>query len=655
MKWTQLLKNEPCDVPEKQSDDVVAVSQIVELDGGKVLNIDLFLEGELKGRYFADENVYNAYVNGKWHACKIDNVARLCKGKEALKNDYYYGYGEWEWASGQDKERALDFLGTYRVENYEAGVNAFKKEKAAIRKGKRINDMMAEIPCVPDEAEEWIKEKVFPGNILFVKKEGGQTAYSCTACGAHGLEKTEWKHDKKTVCPKCGQEVTVNSRKQEKEKREPIVILQIFGQQWVERQFRGVCRWSADGKELFLYEECRAIIPKGECWGKVWYGIDREADEFEQDFWDKNPQNKRFLSSYLWPGNLQEVLAYGNLEKSGLNLLAESVTKLNVNKYITTFHQRPWMEYLVKAGLNRLAADIVNKYGWYGDPSAICTTAETLKEALRLDGNRTHRIKQINGGLRTLEWLQYETEQGIKISQETLHYLSDKDVCMRDCEDILKELKSVNRMANYMKKQRVAPNKLTTTWRDYLRMARNEGMDTTDDIVRFPKDLKARHDQLVELINARRDAEELKKNQEKYAGMDKKILEHLPEVKKYFWEDENYMIIPAGKCEELIAEGRALHHCVGASDIYMNKMTEGRTWICFLRKKENLEKSYYTLEIDMKSHAILQAYSEFDRKPDKTTVDNILARFKNSVKRKCEKELMKTQIEGALQLLAAAG
>jgi len=159
MKWTQLLKNKPCDVPEKQSDDVVVASQIVELDGESVLNIDLFLEGELKGRYFATENAYNAFVSGRWRACKIDNVARLCKGKELLKSDYYFGYDEWEWASEQDKDRALDFLDTYRMETYENKINGIKREKAEFRKSKRISDMMAEIPCVPDEAEVWIKEK----------------------------------------------------------------------------------------------------------------------------------------------------------------------------------------------------------------------------------------------------------------------------------------------------------------------------------------------------------------------------------------------------------------------------------------------------------------------------------------------------------------
>ena len=69
-------------------------------------------------------------------------------------------------------------------------------------------------------------------------------------------------------------------------------------------------------------------------------------------------------------------------------------------------------------------------------------------------------------------------------------------------------------MVNYMKKQKTSPKSLAQIWADYLRMAQNEGLDVTDDIVRLPKDLKARHDELVERINARRDAERVIKEAE---------------------------------------------------------------------------------------------------------------------------------------------
>ena len=66
----------------------------------------------------------------------------------------------------------------------------------------------------------------------------------------------------------------------------------------------------------------------------------------------------------------------------------------------------------------------------------------------------------------------------------------------------------------------------------------------------------------------------------------------------------------------------------------MKKMAAGESWILFLRKKENLEKAYYTVEISMKDDRILQYYSEFDRQPDKTAISKVLEKFKQSVKRR---------------------
>ena len=92
-----------------------------------------------------------------------------------------------------------------------------------------------------------------------------------------------------------------------------------------------------------------------------------------------------------------------------------------------------------------------------------------------------------------------------------------------------------------------------------------------------------------------------------------------------------YMIIPAGKCEELVREGQQLHHCVGASDLYMDRMVEGKSWILFLRKKEDINTPYYTIEIDMESNKIKQWYSAFDRKPDEKKIQKLLSTFTKQI------------------------
>ena len=53
MKRTALLRDvPPCAAPDGISEDVLAVSQIVEHDGKSILNIDLFYDGVLRGEVF---------------------------------------------------------------------------------------------------------------------------------------------------------------------------------------------------------------------------------------------------------------------------------------------------------------------------------------------------------------------------------------------------------------------------------------------------------------------------------------------------------------------------------------------------------------------------------------------------------------------------
>lgn len=162
MKRTKFLHCLPCAAPENADSEVItAVSQILEADGEQAAEISLFLEGKLKARYFADKETYSTWVNGTWTGCKFGNVLRICVDQPVLKNDYYYCEPKMEWASEEDRHRVYDFLDTYSIDSYETVVSSTKRENAYIRKQRRINEMMAEVPCVPEEAEAWVENEFF--------------------------------------------------------------------------------------------------------------------------------------------------------------------------------------------------------------------------------------------------------------------------------------------------------------------------------------------------------------------------------------------------------------------------------------------------------------------------------------------------------------
>lgn len=90
MKRAKLLRIPPSAFTNmKNKKEVIAKSRILEVDGEKAVEISLYYKKQLKARYFADKENHYAWINNKWTTCRLDNVARMCKGLPAEKELYY--------------------------------------------------------------------------------------------------------------------------------------------------------------------------------------------------------------------------------------------------------------------------------------------------------------------------------------------------------------------------------------------------------------------------------------------------------------------------------------------------------------------------------------------------------------------------------------
>lgn len=101
----------------------------------------------------------------------------------------------------------------------------------------------------------------------------------------------------------------------------------------------------------------------------------------------------------------------------------------------------------------------------------------------------------------------------------------------------------------------------------------------------FPKNLREAHDRLAELQEIQKRSK-LKKQfaeiAEKYAELE--------------WTDGDLYIRIVQTEQELVQEGKTLHHCVGG---YGQKHVNGTDRIFFVRHYRRPERSYYTLDINM--------------------------------------------------------
>lgn len=151
-----------------------------------------------------------------------------------------------------------------------------------------------------------------------------------------------------------------------------------------------------------------------------------------------------------------------------------------------------------------------------------------------------------------------------------------------DCANIMSEQPKEQfwRILRYLDKK----GRSYTTLRDYWNMAKKLKMDLEDSQVCWPKDLKTAHDRAVGRYNLQKD----QLTAESFAA-------RTEELSWLRWEHDGLLIRPCESETELRREGRELHHCVAT---YAQRHADGRTAILLIRRVEEPDKPFFTLELD---------------------------------------------------------
>ncbi|MFB5192775.1 PcfJ domain-containing protein [Alicyclobacillus fastidiosus] len=124
---------------------------------------------------------------------------------------------------------------------------------------------------------------------------------------------------------------------------------------------------------------------------------------------------------------------------------------------------------------------------------------------------------------------------------------------------------------------------LLSTWNDYIKDCIRLGLDISNESVKFPKNLHRAHQNTIKQIKLKVDAE-----------LTAKITQRCKSLKRMQFEAHGFVIRPAVSSKELIDEGKALQHCVGT---YADRYAKGETDIFVLRRLDEPDKPFYTVEI----------------------------------------------------------
>lgn len=348
--------------------------------------------------------------------------------------------------------------------------------------------------------------------------------------------------------------------------------------------------------------------------------------------WIPDEGNIDYMESILYPGNLPQAWEHTPMKYSALEILAQNMPSvaLRYEDAMKMYLRFPKLEWICKMGLNQLAKDIAgDRYGYSG-VGKINFKGKTIYEILGLTKVNTRVMQSIDGNHYELRLLQVAQKCGIQMKPEqlkefyetfgcntTLLEQKDRRVSLHKlCKYIAKESeryplgeKGGCWQYSYMRyKERTDPRierkqNMAKDWIEYLEWCRELKYDLNNMFIYMPTNFKKVHDRTAQEYMALKDkiAAAEKKRRERLAA--KKMAETKKAMEEIFSKNDGVdafqikgkgliLVVPKTG-DEIRREGEALHHCVGG---YVERVARGETNIFFVRKADQPDKSYFTME-----------------------------------------------------------
>lgn len=272
----------------------------------------------------------------------------------------------------------------------------------------------------------------------------------------------------------------------------------------------------------------------------------------------------------------------------------ESYDDLDMTKFFNLYSKYPCIEYLTKGGFQECVKDKLYERLTYG---AINWNGKNFLKVLRLSKNDIKAIKSSGYKIDSffLRIYQMSKKDGSNLSCDEINEINTRlGTCnYKDIQNALK-YSSLRKVFNYIQKQYdisqnsknryYSMNNALTDYKDYLNDCVSLEMNMASERVLFPKSLYKAHQNTIKQIKLKGDE-----------ILDSKIAKRLKDLSnKYSFEFNGIFIRPAASTDELINEGKKLNHCVGT---YAQRYAEGSTNILFIRRVNDPDTSYYTMEI----------------------------------------------------------
>lgn len=538
------------------------------------------------------------------------------------------------------------------VRNFQEAVLERKLKEKHSRELKKVDEAMEpfkEKP--PQEFFDWMWETgmSFARYVIYKEVEKDKAECECTHCGKIEMvsrKEIRLRNNEKGLCPFCGSPVTFKARGklawQTRSERWFIYVdptpegfaLRYFSSCRILRNDDHI-KSSLQKKRLeeWSHELSRAIytFPNGKP-----HSVDYEWSVYKQRGSSRwCPYNRKWQcsDSILYPGNLPAAWEHTPMKYSALEILASNIptVALDYERGIKTHIEFPKLEWLCKMGLNNLAKFVINEgHRSHSSLGKINYKGNTIYEILGLTKINTKIMQEIDGTNAEQRLLQVAQEIGYQFKAEQLREYYNTFECNTELLKQSNRKVSLHKLVKYISKEsekypigancgcwmysyhryqeREDPRierkqNMARDWLEYLKWCKALGYDLDNMFIYMPKNFKAVHDRTAAEYQALQDKKAADERRRREAAIKRaakqtekalaEILEQNGDADAFSIKGKGLVLIVPKDGDEIRAEGAALHHCVGG---YVERVAKGETSIFFIRKAEEPEKPYFTME-----------------------------------------------------------
>ena len=488
-----------------------------------------------------------------------------------------------------------------------------RDRQAKIRRYKRdavVRDKMRRVPQTPANLKRWADKHIMPHYLFYDYNNGrSKTQARCTYCEKFSVIERP-KNNDVLRCTKCGQKVIAKAqgkRAAYHEDRETCqVVQQVSPYELVVHIYK--LYWSyVKGKDTAgksAYEVMRIFVRSDN-------GKDATMEPY---YYDSGYDSVTRWRRGYHPGALFGMECFiseetGEIYLPGLeNALQGTAWKycalrqfyertaipIQVSHYLKMYLRHPLLvERLTKVGFENIVADVVYRHGF---SDALDEMQARTHRILRVEKQDVPVLQEQKVGMSLLKKYQAYVAIHLRGRAELFQWQLHNEVS--EIPTDIFQYMTAEKFMRYIDAQfpiycEACPangyrdptmETLVITYVDYLHMCRRQAYDMKDKSVLFPKNCAAAHDREAERIQKINDAQKNKAFGMAYAGF----------ARKAVLSNEELQIVCPKRANDLVDEGKALHHCVGS---YIDKVAEGRCLIVFVRRVEEPKKPYVTVEV----------------------------------------------------------